>query len=263
MPVRFPIAGPFLRRRLAHWTSALLDTLFPQSCLACDAPIFGRDRWWCESCLRGLLQQTGGLCCPTCGRSTGPYEVIDRRCSQCSLDRCAHDGLVRVAPYGGVIRRAIRRFKFERQQRLDQALGRLLAAAIDSAPWRDEIEAIVPVPSHWTVRLRRGFFSTGALAAQTAALLHRPCVPLLVRPRRGRSQIGLPEHDRRKNVRGAFALRRGARVQGRTLCVVDDVMATGATMFENARLLKKAGARAVYAAVIARSDPAAGPLTDS
>lgn len=76
----------------------------------------------------------------------------------------------------------------------------------------------------------------------------------LTRPRRGHSQIGLAAADRRTNVRGMFALRRRASVDGRTVCLVDDVMVTGATLHENARILRKAGARAVYAAIVARAD---------
>ena len=79
---------------------------------------------------------------------------------------------------------------------------------------------------------------------------------LLARVVRGRSQIGLNATQRRNNVRGVFALRRRARVDGRTICLVDDVMVTGATLRENIRLLKKAGAKAVYLAILASCDPA-------
>lgn len=245
-----------------RFRSALADALFPQACLGCRQVLFGDGRVWCDACLAAMLEATGQLYCPTCGRNAGPYEVVAGRCGRCSLERFAYGGLVRVAAYEGVMRAMIRQYKFAGQQRLDQALGGFLAAAVEGAPWRGGLEALVPVPSHWSVRRRRGFFSTGAVSREAAGVLGLDSVDLLVRPQRGRSQIGLSKTDRLTNVRGMFALRRGACVEGRTLCVVDDVMVTGATLHENVRVLKKAGARAVYVAILAKVDSADAAMVD-
>ena len=235
---------------------AVADTLFPQACLGCRRTLFGPGSRWCVPCATEILKATGQLYCPTCGRDTGAYEVVNGRCGRCSLERWSHDGLVRVAAYGGLFGSLIRQYKFAGHERLDKAFGRMLAERIEAASWRRDVEAVVPVPSHWSVRRARGFFSTGAFARETARHLGLAYLNLLRRPKRGRSQIGLSTTDRRKNVRGMFALRRGANVAGRSVCLVDDVMVTGATLHENIRLLKHAGARAVYAAVLVRSDPA-------
>lgn len=236
------------------------DAVFPPACFGCRAAILGAAQHWCDACLQMWLAATGRAYCPTCGRGVGPYEVIDRRCGRCSGERFAHDGLVRVAGYEPFVRSLVRQYKFAGQQRLDRPLGECIAAAIESAPWRGAIEALVPVPSHWTVRWQRGFFSTGALTAQAARVLGLESLPLLVRPKRGRSQIGLPQTERCKNVRGNFHLARGANVEGRTLCVIDDVMVTGATLNENVRVLKQAGAKAVHVAIIAKVDSAAADV---
>lgn len=248
--------------RLHTVWSAVADTLFPQACFGCRAVLFGPKAAWCEACAAAMGEAIGVLYCPMCGRDAGPYEVVDGRCGRCSLDRFAHDGLVRIASYTGLVRSLIRQYKFAGQQRLDKALGGYLAARVEGTSWRGELDAIVPVPSHWTVRCRRGFFSTGALACAAARALGLPVENLLSRPRRGRSQIGLSATDRRANVRGMFALRRRARVQGRTFCLVDDVMVTGATIQENVRVLKKAGARAVYVAILAKADSTNAAMID-
>jgi len=248
--------------RLHTVWSAVADALFPQACFGCRAVLFGPRAMWCDACAAAMLEATGAAYCPMCGRDAGPYEVVDGRCGRCSLDRFAHDGLVRVASYTGLVRSLIRQYKFAGQQRLDGVLGRYLAARIEGAGWRGELDAVVPVPSHWTVRYRRGFFSTGALAGAAAGALGLRVERPLARPRRGRSQIGLSATDRRANVRGVFALRRRARVEGRTFCLVDDVMVTGATIQENVRVLKKAGARAVYVAVLAKADSTDAAMID-
>lgn len=240
----------------------LADAIWPQACFGCGRTLYAAAPPWCGECLHALLGETAEPYCPTCARTTAPYEVIDGRCRHCGRETFRHAGLVRVAPYTGRMRDLIRGYKFGGQQRLDQALGRLLASAIEGAPWRGELEAVVPVPSHWTVRRRRGFFSTGRLAEETASALRLPYVNLLTRPKRGRSQVGLSPQARHQNVRGMFALRRGASVDGRVLCLVDDVMVTGATLTENARMLRGAGAAAVYAAVLARPDLTDGTGVD-
>lgn len=247
---------------LAGIWGAIVDAVFPQACLGCRALVPEPKRQWCNTCLADLLKATSQAYCPRCGRSTGPYEVVDGRCNRCSQESLAHAGLVRVGAYSRVITGLIRQYKFAGQQRLDAALGRLLADAIEGASWRDHLNVLVPVPSHWTVRRKRGFFSTGALTKEAARRLDVPFADILRRPHRGRSQIGLSATDRRVNVRGAFVLHRLARVAGRTACLVDDVMVTGATIQENVRVLRKAGAKAVYVAVLARAENADAALID-
>jgi ComF family protein len=156
----------------------------------------------------------------------------------------------------------IRQYKLSRRQGLDAVLGGLLADRIEGVSWRPEVEALVPVPSHWTRRWRRGFSPTGALAVAVARRLGMGCSPVLERPSRGRSQIGLNATERRTNVRNAFQLMRGANVAGRRVCLVDDVMVTGATLRENVRALKRAGASAVYVAVLAKVDPTDAQMAD-
>lgn len=92
-----------------------------------------------------------------------------------------------------------------------------------------------------------------ALARDVGRRVGRPVWPLLQRIRWQRSQIGLNLQQRLENVRGAFMLRRGARVAGGTVAVVDDVMTSGATLQEVARVLKAAGASQVYNLILARA----------
>jgi glutamine phosphoribosylpyrophosphate amidotransferase len=76
---------------------------------------------------------------------------------------------------------------------------------------------------------------------------------LLLRTRDTSSQIGLTSHQRRVNLRGAFAVARSAEVTGREVLLVDDVYATGATATECARVLRRAGASQVWVATVART----------
>jgi len=144
-------------------------------------------------------------------------------------------------------------FKFHRAP-TDRLFGRLLAAVIEGAPWRNRIDALVPVPMHWRRRWTRGLHHTRAIARACGSFLSLPVVEVLRRVRCDPPQVGLGKTQRERNVRGAFAPVRGARLTGTTVCLIDDVMTTGATLRETARTLHRAGVADVYAAVLSKSD---------
>jgi len=76
---------------------------------------------------------------------------------------------------------------------------------------------------------------------------------VLQRWRETHSQIGLSRHQRRENMRGAFAVAKPKEVAGREILLVDDVLTTGTTVSECARVLRRAGASKVYVATVART----------
>jgi ComF family protein len=115
------------------------------------------------------------------------------------------------------------------------------------------IDAVVPVPLHRRRARERGFNQADILARVVGKRLHRPVLRRAVaRVRPTPPQAG-KARDRVRNVRGAFAVRDPARIEGRSLLLVDDVLTTGATVNECAKVLMKAGARAVLVYTLARA----------
>ncbi len=129
-------------------------------------------------------------------------------------------------------------------------LSDLLGQRVMEASWVDSIDAVVAVPTYWMRRIAKDVYPADAFAASLAKRLRVPLAPVLQRVRGGRHQIGLSYSQRLANVRGAFALRRGAGLNGAKLLLVDDVKTTGATLNECAKILRRNGAAAVYAAVL-------------
>jgi competence protein ComFC len=143
--------------------------------------------------------------------------------------------------------------KFHGLKPLGAGLGRGLAQLI--APRVDRIKAdfIIPVPLHESRRLGRGFNQAEEIAREISRLLDTPLIPdVLYCVRKTRQQAKLPAAEREVNVRGAFAVDdEEGMLKGKRIILVDDVTTTGATLRENARMLRRAGSGKIFGAVAA------------
>jgi ComF family protein len=174
----------------------------------------------------------------------------------------------RAVAYGGYesgLRELIHLLKYNGVRPATAVLGGMLMealTALEPALERLTFEQapilVIPVPLYKAKRRQRGFNQAELIAR--AALKFRPLgerlqlVPdILLRTRDTASQIGLSGHQRRANLRGAFAVQRAAEVTGRDVILVDDVYTTGATATECAQVLRRAGAAKVWVATVART----------
>lgn len=150
-----------------------------------------------------------------------------------------------LAGYHAPLGAALRHAKFRPDRSLTRLLGRLLAevaAGADLPPF----DAVVPAPSAWTSRLRRGFCTATLLAAPVARTVGAPLAPALVL-KRGPRQSSLDRRGRVRNLAGRLRSRRP--VAGRVL-LVDDVTTTGATAGACARELLGSGAAEIWLLVL-------------
>ncbi len=198
---------------------------------------------------------------PVCERCGGPLESIrtkEVRCAHCLKSPPVFARARAVARYRPSdederqsLPSLIRRHKYG----LDQALGRAITEFLGpQLPFTaDDCDLVIPVPLHRGRLWWRGFNQAALLAAEVARRLERPLeLGTLVRSRATGSQTSRSRDERRRNVRGAFAVRRPHRVANRRILLVDDVMTTGATADECARVLLAAGASRVEVFTLAR-----------
>jgi len=173
------------------------------------------------------------------------------RCALCRLDLNGFDQVYSFGAYEGVLRKLIHVFKFGGVRTLQRPLGALMAQAL---PRELSFDAVVPMPLHWRRRWQRGFNQSELLAREIARKWSVPVRALVRRKRATAPQAGLTSAQRRKNVQGAFGVKKGMRLKGMRLLLIDDVLTTGATASACARALKRAGAAQVTFLALARRD---------
>ncbi len=125
-----------------------------------------------------------------------------------------------------------------------------MAIIIQSDHYLKHADIIVPVPLFWWKRLRRGYDQAALLSETVSQECGIPMTNSLRRAKNTKTQTKLDEQKRRENVMNAFTVE-GARIKDKSVLLIDDVLTTGATMNECARVLKQAGAHTVYSCVAA------------
>ena len=224
--------------------------LWPAMCDVCGEPVLETDGGLCSQCWGQLLKCTGGDYCFACGRDVSRYGIVNDRCGICANEELYFDAIARAGVYDGSLRRMILAFKFHRRTEFADQLGTMADSAFQSSAFFDETEMFVPVPLHWKRRLVRGFNQSLLVCKK----INHPSAKIntdLVRIRNTHRQWNLNHAKRKRNVAGAFAVRKGHNFGGKRICLVDDITTSWATLNECAKTLKQAGAEKVYAIVAA------------
>jgi ComF family protein len=247
------------------WLRWLVDgvvqLVYPGCCHLCGHHIPDRRHIFCETCRTSLLNDPW-TSCPHCAATIGLYANTEGGCIHCRKENFPFDAALRLGPYEGRLRELILQIKRPRGQFLAEAIAELWLERDGSRFKNLGVDAVAPTPSHWRRRLWTGCHPVGTVARRLARLLGISYEPdWLIRTHWTSSQVGLPLSERRENVRNAFAVKKGVRLDQRTILLVDDVMTTGSTVREAARPLRAAGAARVIVAVLARTGGEAPPAS--
>ena len=223
----------------------------PSLCAVCHG--WGPQRV-CEAC---LARFAGPLArCSRCAIEVSAGVAV---CGRCLTTPPAFERTLAALPYAYPWDGLVLRFKFGAGLDLARVLSQQLADRV-RASGEALPSLVLPVPLAPPRLRERGYNQAWELARRVAAdTACRADARLLLRVRDAPHQLALPADRRSANVRGAFAVEplRRAELQGRTIALVDDVMTTGATADEAARVLLAAGAASVQVWVLART-PAPG-----
>ena len=221
----------------------LLDLVFPKRCVSCGA--FGK--YICNNCFY-KIEFVEKPICPICQR-----QAIGGKTHPKCAGTFRLDGLVVACKYKGPIKFAIQKVKYKWVYDIEKVLVDLLALQI----WKFDLpqnSILVPIPLHKNRKNWRGFNQAEILAKTLAKKFGVEYSDSLIRIIETKTQVGLTKDERKKNVRGAFAFNKKVvkkYIEGRNFILVDDVYTSGATMMEAAKVLKRSGARNVWAMTVA------------
>ncbi|MBI5078442.1 ComF family protein [Candidatus Saganbacteria bacterium] len=203
--------------------------------------------------LNSLLNLVFPPACEVCRRSG--EEVLCSGCFSQVKFMKPHMGIYSVSVYGGVVKEALHRFKFQKRKRLAEPLGVLLvkyASQVISLR-REEVDCIVPVPLHRLRQRQRGYNQAELLASVVGRYYEIPTENALERIKNTHPQFDLPKEERCMNVAGAFKVSMPEAVYNRKILLLDDIYTTGSTVAECSKALKNAGARQVSVLTLSRA----------
>lgn len=239
-----------LARELAR---GLLHLVYPGICPVCDTAVPPGDLLPCAAC-RAALTHDPHEHCARCGTTIGPFALIEGGCTSCREMKLHFEQVIRLGPYEGLLRDSVLRIKHGHGETLAELVGSLWFAHQAERLKAVKADIVVPVPLHWWRSWRRGYNQSRSLAE---ALSRGLGIPLrarsLARIRATPAQTEQTPAGRRHNVHGAFRVRTPSDIRGKSVLLVDDVLTTGSTCDEAARVLKGAGAMRVVVAVLAKS----------
>jgi ComF family protein len=186
--------------------------------------------------------------CPGCG---GALDGVLELCSKCLREeKRLWRKAVSVFELNGEGRNLLHRFKYKNSPELARPLGQAGAAAIQNSGL--DFDIIVPVPLHWTRFLERGFNQAALIAEIISSITGKPVKNILKRTKRTPKQAKLTRKQRKKNLIGAFSLKKWKNCEKHSILLIDDVMTTGSTLSSAAEILLKNGAAEINVFVLAR-----------
>lgn len=236
-----------------HLLSRLTDLLYPPACVLCHKSACHQPGILICAACRSTMPRSQAPVCDRCGVTLpGAFDAVVR-CQSCQRHPRAFHLARAPWHYAGSIQEAIQQFKYQRRWRIGSWLATEMASCARRSLPLDDIETVVPVPSHWLKRRLRGRDPSRDLSQALSRLLEKPHHPTALRQTRWtHTQTRLSWMGRFRNVRRAFAAR-GRLVHDKTVLLVDDVLTSGATAHACAQALREAGARRVFVLTAART----------
>lgn len=206
----------------------LSNLFFPEKCLLCRRLLTQNETDLCHECRKNA---------PVFTKAKNKFSFVARWTA--------------VWYYKDTVRRSLLRFKFYRFRSYAPVYGRQLALKLQ-AMGMDDFDILTWVPVSFLRRIKRGYDQSELLAQAVAQELGVQATRCLVKRRHTPAQSGLHQvPQRRANVLGAYRLVDGAAVKDQRILLLDDIITTGATVSECARMLCQAGAKEVMCAAVA------------
>lgn len=220
-----------------------LDWIYPPVCAGCGK----QNSRLCQECLDQINKITA-IQCVVCGNLISDTQTV---CHQCMEDTVYLSSISSWAEYHGPTRLAILSLKYKQNIGLADTLSEFLISLVSRKQM--QIDLIIPIPLGRVRQKSRGFNQSALLASPLSQYFDIPMSNNAVqRIKETGSQVDLTALERNINMEGAF-LGNSAKLRGRNVLLVDDIITTGATMNHCAKAILESGARCVHAISVAKT----------
>ena len=231
----------------------ILDFIYPQTCPICRNPLKREEKDVCEECWKALARLPSPYC-PYCKFFfENEDEIADHQCASLGTAKDRRILAVRsLSTFDDHYQKLVHRLKYDKKIQL----GRRLAQELGESMLEDKefagCDMVIPVPLHRARERERGFNQSEVLAEGISRAIGISLTKgIMKRKRNTKDQTYLNAQQRAENVREAFVVTQPENIDGKRVILVDDVMTTGATLNECARMLLEVGATRVFAATLA------------
>lgn len=222
----------------------IFNLLFPPKCVVCNL----HGKWVCDDCW-GKLNLIYTPICYRCSKLSPDFRV----CGSCRW-QTPITKFITCSHWQEPLKTLVYAFKYRRLQVITDKLASLLGDAWSKYGNQNEV-LFTAVPLNYRRLWDRGFNQSQLLANKLARKFNLAYVPVLMRTKNTKPQFGLSKRDRLINIGDSFKLRSGqkSRIAHKIVVLVDDIVATGATINACAKVLKQNGAKEVWALVLAKA----------
>ncbi|MCX7965850.1 MAG: ComF family protein [Syntrophorhabdaceae bacterium] len=223
---------------------SILQTVYHHTCASCGE----KGDIICKACRDSFLLIDHKIVCPLCGRYVGQRLI----CGECmSSKRYFSEGYFGFL-YENKLREAIHTFKFKGRAEVGRYLISLIKHIL--LLFGDRVDLIVPIPITDKRLKERGFNQSYVISWEISKIIGKPVIDsALIKVRETNDQYLLSKEERKRNIKGAFALKKADIIKGKTILLVDDLYTTGYTANEASYVLSKGKPDAVILFALART----------
>lgn len=196
----------------------------------------------CDDCI-AKIHKVGNVTCAVCGRKVGSENSL---CEACAEHEFAFDRAYSVYCYDGAVRDIVHKFKYAGAMWLADFGGKAMASEHDLS--ENNIGYVTFVPMYKKKQKSRGYNQAELLARKFSHYTKLECIDALERLKNTTPQSHLDKEERRKNIEDAIGInvRHENLIKNKNILVIDDILTTGSSLNECAKVLKKHGAANVY-----------------
>lgn len=237
----------------------LMSLLLAADCKICQQVLEPFNRSFiCRNC----WSEIRWLRAPYCSKCSKPFpssltfqDISSILCPECRTEHSYFEKVFTPTLYEGIMKEAIHLFKYNKKMGILRLVREILNSYFDHADFPSfRLDLVIPIPLHRKKMRERGFNQAELIANTVARRFQiRLIKGNLQRVKATASQTALSKKARRKNVKESFKVKNKHQFYAKRILLVDDVYTTGATIKEAAKVLKKAGAKKIYALTLARA----------